>query len=295
LIAGGSGFLGSAIARRLEANGHETWLLSRREIRSSHRLHWDGRTQGAWCAHLGGMDAVVNVTGHSLAHWPWTPGMKQRFIDSRVEPARVLAEAVVQARPRPQVFVQTSGINYYGLDGPTTADESTTPASDYLAQLTVAWEAASASVEAAGVRRVVLRNAVVLDARAGMLPIMALPVRLFLGGRLGEGGQAMRWIHVDDCVDALLFLLGREDAHGAYNLIAPTPTSSDQFVRALEAALGRPYWLPAPKLVLRVALGEMSMLVTAGQYSRPRRLEELRYSFKFATIEAALDALYRIK
>ncbi len=242
---------------------------------------------------MAAVDAVVNVTGYSLANWPWTRGRKQRFLASRIVPTRALAAAVLQSEPRPRIFVQTSGINYYGLSGATPADESTPPAADFLAQLSVAWEAASETVESANVRRVITRNAVVLDRHGGLLPIMALPVRLFLGGRLGDGRQAMCWIHISDYLDSLLFLMENGKARGAYNLVAPTPTSSEEFVRALASTLHRPYWLPAPATLLRLGLGEMSALVAAGRFSRPQRLEELGYKFRFPSIEPALKDLYQ--
>ncbi len=242
------------------------------------------------------MDAVVNVAGYSLAHWPWTRGRKLRFIDSRVDPTRALADAVVRSRSRPSVFLQTSGVNYYGLQSESIADEATPPAEDFLAQLTVAWEAASEEVEAAGgVRRIIMRNAVVLDANRGLLPVMTLPTRLFLGGRLGAGSQALCWIHIVDYLEAALFLIENPLARGAYNVVSPEPTSSVQFTRALAATLRRPDWLPAPAALLRLVLGEMSVLVSAGRYCRPRRLEEAGFRFHFREIESALGNLYGVE
>ncbi len=239
------------------------------------------------------MDAIVNVTGYSLAHWPWSRAHKQRFIDSRVGPTRALADAVTGCRPRPTVFVQTSGVNYYGLTGATTADENTPPAMDFLARLTVAWEAASDKVEDEGVRRVIMRNAVVLDGRRGLLPVMAIPTQLFLGGRLGTGTQAFCWVHLSDYLEAVLFLITNQAASGAFNIVSPEPTSSAQFTRALAAALNRPHWLPAPAGLLGLVLGEMSVLVTAGRYCQPRRLTELGFAFQFAQIKPALRDLFR--
>ncbi len=234
----------------------------------------------------------MNVTGHSLAHWPWTRAQKERFLDSRVGPTRALCEAISHSRIRPKVFVQSSGINFYGLRGPTVADETTLPAADFLAELTVVWEKASERLEELGVRRVVTRNAVVLDSTYGLLPTMALPVRLFIGSRLGDGTQAMCWIHIADYLGVLRLLLESPDPAGAYNLIAPTPTSSDQFVRALGHILRRPIWMRLPPFLLRLVLGEMHVLVTGGRYCRPRRIEQLGYKFEFPDIESALDDLY---
>lgn len=239
------------------------------------------------------MEAIVNVTGHSLAHWPWTRAQKERFVDSRVGPTRALCDAISHSQTRPNVFVQSSGINFYGLRGSSMADETTPPAGDFLAELTVAWEKASERLDDLGVRRVVTRNAVVLDSSAGLLPTIALPVRLFLGSRLGDGTQAMCWIHVADYLGALLLLLKNPDAAGAYNLVAPTPTSSDQFMGALAHVLHRPIWMRVPTFLLRLFLGGMHVLVTGGRYCRPGRIAQLGYRFLFPDIEMALGDLYR--
>lgn len=293
LIAGGSGFMGTALAKSLQTAGHEVWVLTRREVRHESEIHWDGRTVDGWNRRVDEMDAVVNVTGFGLEHWPWTKLQKQRFLDSRVVPGRALVSAIEKSARRPSVFLQISGINHYGLRGDTIADESTPAADDYLAQLTVQWEAATQSIEELSVRRVVARSAVVLDAHGGLLPLMALPVRLFVGGPLGDGKQAVPWIHLADQVDALRFLLENEKARGVFNLIAPTPTSNADFMRAVAKTLHRPYWFPTPAFLLRLVLGEMSVLVVEGRYGRPKHLLELGYRFRFPTIQAALKDLFR--
>ena len=140
------------------------------------------------------------------------------------------------------------------------ADERTSLASDYLAELCVQWEAATRPVEELGVRCVVARSAVVLDMQGGLFPLMTLPVLLFIGGRLGSGNQAVPWIHIDDQIGALRFLLENGRMTGEFNLISPTPTSNDEFMRAIASASHHPYWFPTPTIVLRTILGEMSIL-----------------------------------
>ncbi len=292
MIAGGDGFLGSALSRALEADGHETWWLTRRPV--SHHQHtvWDGEHLGRWSDRVSLSDAVINVTGHSLAHWPWTNAQKRLFFTSRVKPTQALTTAIASARTKPEVYIQTSGINYYGLAGETPADEATSPADDFLARLSVEWEAASEDVASVGVRRVITRNALVLDARAGMLPLMSLPIRLCVGGRLADGRQAVPWIHISDYVDALTLLIRDPKAQGPFNIVAPMPTSSEQFMRALARALRRPYWLPIPQALLELPLGEMSVLLTGGRVSLPKRLPEMGYHFRFPSIEEAFSDLY---
>ncbi len=293
LIAGGSGFLGTALRTSLEADHHDVFILTRRPPKGPSELQWDGKTTNGWGDRMNEMDAVVNLTGFGLEHWPWTRKQKQKFVDSRVLPALALASAIQSATRRPRVFLQTSGINRYGLRGEGLADESAPPADDFLAQLTVRWEDATQSVEQLGVRRVIARNAVVLARNDGLFPLMALAPRLFVGGRFGDGKQAMPWVHIADQTRAMRFLFENENARGPFNLISPEPTSNAEFMRAVAKALHRPYWFHIPKPLLELILGEMSILLTEGRYSQPKRLIELGFQFRFGKLEDAMDDLLK--
>lgn len=291
LIAGGSGFLGKALTASLRNDGHEVIILSRRMPRNSNQIQWDGKTANGWGHIVNEVDAVIHVAGFGLQHWPWTRKQKQRFIDSRVNPGLALVSAIQSASRRPSVFLQSSGINRYGLRGNTIAEESTPPATDFLAQITVPWESATEPLEGLRVRRVIARSALVLAKNGGIFPLMALPARLFFGGRFGNGKQAVSWIHIIDQVNAVRFLLENESARGPYNLISPVPTSNAEFMRAVAKALHRPYWFHAPAVLLRLILGEMSILLTEGRYSQPKRLIELGFQFQFGELEIAMEDL----
>ena len=292
LIAGGTGFLGTALRNLLTHNSHEVFTLTRGSSRGRTQIHWDGKTAQDWGHVVNEMDAVANITGFGLEHWPWTKRQKQKFVDSRVLPGRALLAAIQSASRRPRVFLQMSGINRYGLRGEGIADESTPAAPDFLGQLTVKWEDATQPVEDLGVRRVVARTAVVLSGREGLFPLMALPARLFFGGKLGDGTQAMPWIHLADEVLALKYLLENEEARGAYNLIAPTTTSNAEFTRAIARTLHRPFWFHVPKFLLKLVLGEMSVLITEGRYSQPKRLMDEGFVFKYPSLEDALGNIF---
>lgn len=293
LIAGGTGFIGTALTQSLEQDNHKVLILTRRKSAKPNFIQWDGRTTDGWGHFVNDMDAVVNLTGYGLEHWPWTKRQKQKFIDSRVIPGLALASAIKDSSRRPGVFLQVSGINRYGLRNDTIADESTPPADDFLAQITVGWEDATKSVEELGVRRVITRNAVVLARRGGLFPLMALPMRLFFGGKFGDGEQATPWIHLDDQIAAMRFLLENENARGPYNLIAPTPTSNADFMRTVAKILKRPYWFHLPSFLLRIPLGEMCILLTEGSYSEPKRLLELGYEFRFPKLEEAVRDIFK--
>ncbi|HLO14032.1 MAG TPA: TIGR01777 family oxidoreductase [Anaerolineales bacterium] len=291
LIAGGSGFLGTALKDSLIKDHHDVFILTRHASMNPNQIHWDGKTTNGWEPLINEMDAVVNLTGFGLEHWPWTKRQKQRFVDSRVQPGRALASAIQSAARRPRVFLQTSGINRYGLRGEGIADESTPAADDFLAQLTVQWEDSTKPVEELGVRRVIARNAVVLARNDGLFPLMALAPRLFFGGKFGDGKQAMPWIHIADQTRAMRFLLENEDAQGPFNLISPELASNAEFMRAVTKALHRPYWFHIPKFLLRLFLGEMSILLTDGRYSQPKRLIELGFQFQFSKLINAMEDL----
>ena len=292
LIAGGSGFIGTSLGDLLRQEGHTVYTLTRKTPKHANQIHWDGRTSHGWAQRLNEMDAVVNLTGFGLEHWPWTKRQKEKFESSRVVPGLALVSAIQSASHRPGVFLQISGINRYGLRGEGIADESTPAADDYLAGLTVKWEASTQPLEELGIRRVVARSAVVIARRGGLFPLMTLPVRLFFGGKLGSGTQAMPWIHIGDAVRALAFLLENGNTQGAYNLIAPTPTSNEKFMREVARTLHRPFWFHVPAFLLRLVMGEMSVLITEGRYSQPRRLLEEGFKFNFPNIEKALTDLY---
>ena len=292
MIAGGSGFLGAALAKSFLAEGHKVFILTRGSsvISGAQAVKWDAKTTNGWGHLVNEMDVMIHLAGRSLSSWPWTSKTKRDFKDSRIIPGLALAQAILEATQRPGIFIQASGINHYGLHG-DPADESTPPGDDFLAQLTVQWEDATKSIEELGVRRVVVRSAVVLGKGEGLLSLMALPVKLFAGGPLGSGKFAMPWIHIDDWVGAVRYLIANESTSGAYNLIAPVPTSSADFYRALASVLHRPYWFPTPAFLLRILLGEMSVLVVEGRFAQPKRLIESGYKFQFEGPREALADL----
>jgi uncharacterized protein len=296
MITGGTGMIGTTLARSLLADGHQVIVLTRspntaRLPEGATALGWDGRTAAGWGEALRQVDGVVNLVGERLSRWPWTAAQKQRFVDSRVNGGHALVEAIQASASRPKVLIQASGANYYGPRGLEPVTEADAPGGDFLAELCKAWEVSTQPVEELGVRRAVIRSGIVLEAREGILPIMALPVRLFAGGRLGGGQQGLPWIHLQDEVAAIRFLLDNPAASGAYNLTSPRPVASAEFIKILAKVLKRPYWLPAPAFALRLALGGMATLVLDGIYLQPKRLLEKGFVFRYGEAEAALRSL----
>jgi uncharacterized protein (TIGR01777 family) len=298
LITGGTGMIGTALTKSLLAQGHQVWVLTRIPQKAqlpdgARAIGWNGKNAVGWGEKVSQVDAVVNLAGERLAKWPWTRSQKRRFWDSRVESGRALVQAIQASSPRPKVLIQASGVNYYGPRGLTPISEADAPGSDYLADLSRAWEGSTEPVEKMGVRRAIVRSAIVLSEQYGILPIMMFPVKLFVGGPLGDGSQGLPWIHLEDEVAAIRFLLENQSASGPFNLTSPVPISSSEFMREVAKQLHRPYWLPIPASILRLFLGEMATLVLDGAYLLPKRLQELGFEFRFSTVKAALRALLK--
>lgn len=295
VVAGGSGRIGRALVAELAGEGREVVVLSRRAGGDAgpgpRSVAWDGRSVGAWAAELEGAAGVVNLAGEDIAGGRWSAARKRRLLDSRVAPTGALVEAIRRARRPPAALLQASAVGYYGDRGDEALDESSAPGAGFLPEICVAWENASAPVEALGVRRVVLRTGLVLAREGGALPEMARPFRFGVGGPLGDGRQWMPWIHLADETAAIRFLLARADPRGPFNLVAPEPASNEAFSRALARVLGRPSLLRAPAFALRLALGEMAGMLLGGQRPAPRRLLEAGYRFRFPALEPALADL----
>jgi len=298
MIAGGSGLIGSALTRSLIDDGHEVWLLSRntgkvRLEKGVNALEWDGRTvEHQWLGVFGQMDAVVNLAGATIGQWPWSQAHKKEILQSRVDAGRTISKAFEKSSPRPPVLLQASGVGYYGPRDSEPMHEESPAGSDFLSTVAINWESATRVVDTMGVRRAILRTGLVLAREAGVLPLMALPVRLFAGGPIGSGKQGISWIHIRDQVRAIRFLMENDRARGAFNLCAPNPASNADFMSALARALHRPYWLAAPAFAIRLALGEMSDLLLSGQFAIPQRLINLGFAFDFESAYDAFADLY---
>jgi uncharacterized protein (TIGR01777 family) len=294
VIAGGSGFLGSALARTMAADGHDIIILTRQRSTTSpaprvSSVTWtpDG-TSGAWAHVVNGATAVINLAGESIAAKRWSAQQKQKLRDSRLLATRSLTTAIRQAASPPGTFISGSAVGYYGDRGEETLTEASPPGTDFLASLAKAWEASANDV--AQVTRVALvRTGIVLDRRGGALPKMLPPFQMFVGGPLGSGTQYMSWIHKEDWVRLVSWIVAAEGARGPLNATSPAPVTNAEFSKALGRALTRPSLLPAPAFALRLALGEMAdALLLSGQRALPVRATDLGFSFRYSNIDDAL-------
>jgi hypothetical protein len=303
LMAGGTGLIGRAFTKELVSAGHEVVLLTRRDAPTAPLgvtcVQWDGMVLPGGSRLIEDCDAVVNLAGQSIAgdnvasilFRRWTKAVKRDILGSRLRVGEALARGIEASTRKPAVLLQASAVGYYGADVRTPTDEQAPAGKDFLGRVCIAWEGTTARVQGLGVRRVVLRTGVVLSPAGGVLPMVALPFRLFAGGRLGDGRQPFPWIHLRDQVRAMRHLLEHETAEGPFNLVAPTLVTNSDLARALAAAMHRPNWLPVPGFALDALLGEKASLVLRGQAALPARLQAHGFTFEFPEISAALRDL----
>jgi uncharacterized protein (TIGR01777 family) len=304
IIAGGSGLIGRELTTTLSTDGDEVIILSRKpelikglppRVRA---VQWDGKTVKEWGKYIDNCDAVVNLTGENLSGEGllpsrWTNERKIRLLQSRVNSGEVLTKAIQLADAKPSLFLQASGVGFYGTQQEKPLTEEDPSGNDFLANLCIEWEASSQPVESMGVRRVVVRNGVVLSVKGVALRLLLLPYKLWVGGTLGDGRQVYSWIHMSDEVNAIRFLIRNEHAKGTYNLSAPNPVTNDEFGRNISKVMKRPHYLPIPSFAIRLVLGEVSMMVLQGQRVLPQRLLMEGYVFKFPILEEAIIDLLK--
>jgi uncharacterized protein (TIGR01777 family) len=301
VIAGGSGLIGRRLTEALLADGWAVDVLTRDPKRATNRIpagaravQWSAKTDEALTAALDGADGVVNLAGVSIGPRPWTPGRKRAILGSRLAATDAIVGAIGALPPdrRPSVLVNASGTDVYTGRDAQPADETTEPATDFLADVCVRWEAAAVAAEPLGVRVVRVRTAFVIAPGGPIMRILALPFRLFVGGRLGSGRQWFSWIHIDDLVGIYALALRDSSISGPLNATSPTPIQERDLAKAIGRALHRPSWLPVPGWVLRLAMRDQATLVLGSRRVVPARALAAGYSFRYPTLDLALaDAL----
>ncbi|HVT73207.1 MAG TPA: TIGR01777 family oxidoreductase [Lacunisphaera sp.] len=303
VLAGGSGFLGRALASRLAADGWEVVILSRAPEHilvpapaagAIRAVWWNAETAGGWRKELDGATAVVNLAGRSI-HCVHTLANSAEIIESRLNATQALGRALALAKQPPATWVQCSAAGYYGNADDEVRDESAPPGRGFLAEVCRRWEEAAGAVDVPGCRRVTLRLGVVLDRHAGALPVLTRLVRHYLGGPAGTGRQYFSWIHGEDAGRIFQTVIERSDLAGVYNAAAPEPVRNRELMAALRRELGRPWCPAAPAWVVRLAarrwLDTEPALVLQGQRLAPTRLLAAGFEFKYPQLAPALADL----
>ena len=294
VVTGASGMVGRRLVASLETAGYRVIRLRRHGTPGDDERLWDPQASSYDPALFAGADAVIHLAGENIAAERWSERRKRLIFDSRVETTGRIAAALACSSEPPRALLVASAVGYYGDRGDEMLDERSTPGEGFLAHVCQHWEAAAEAATSAGIRLLALRFGMVLDRQGGALARMLGPFNWGLGGRLGSGRQFVSWIHLEDLVRAVLWLLAADDSAGPYNLVSPNPLRNRRLTSILGESLGRPTFLPAPAFALRLALGEMAdELLLASSRVFPKRLQEAGFEHRFETFEAAMEDLLR--
>lgn len=294
-ITGGTGLIGRSLIRELSDRGNKITVLTRDVIKARNVFK---SSVDFYCPSLDALetlddyDAVINLAGEPIVGKRWSERQKEVLCESRWSITYRLSELIKNSTNPPQVFISGSAVGYYGAQNGKTLTERSHPHDEFLHQLCYKWEQLAADSESDRTRVCVLRTGIVLSKDGGMLPKMILPFRFGLGSVFGRGDQYISWIHIQDMVDGILFLLNNFDAKGVFNLTAPNPETNKMFSRKLAAAMSRPCLFHLPKFLLKIILGEMSTMVVDGQRVVSENLLKSGYRFSFENLDDALEEIF---
>ncbi|QXH57461.1 TIGR01777 family oxidoreductase [Pseudomonas maumuensis] len=294
LLTGGTGLIGQHLCQRWLGEGHRLTVWSRRpeQVAKICGTGVRGVARLDDIAEDDTVDAVINLAGAPIADRPWTAARRTLLWASRVALTEQLLAWLESREQKPSVLVSGSAVGWYGDGGERELTETSAPVKeDFASQLCIAWEETALRAQALGIRVVLVRTGLVLAADGGFLSRLLLPYKLGLGGPLGDGRQWMPWVHIDDQIALIDFLMQHKDASGPYNACAPEPVRNREFAKRLGRTLHRPAFMPMPALLLKAGLGELSTLLLGGQRARPVRLLAAGFTFRFNDLQSALDNL----
>jgi uncharacterized protein len=292
-ISGATGLVGQQLGESIRKQGDDVLVVSR-SGGGENTLVWDPAGGKLDPSKLSGVDAFVHLAGESIADGRWTEAKKARIRESRVSGTRLVAEALASLSDGPKTLIAASAIGFYGDRGAEVCQESDSPGTGFLPDVCVAWEAATAPAEAAGIRVVKLRIGVVLSPKGGALAKMLPPFRLGAGGVIGSGRQYFSWVALDDLIPIIQFALTNATLSGPVNAVAPQAVTNHEYTKTLGKVLGRPTVFPMPAFAARLAFGEMAdALLLASARVVPEKLKEAGYVFQYPELEPALRAMLR--
>jgi uncharacterized protein (TIGR01777 family) len=291
LISGSHGLVGAALVKLLTTEGHEVVRLVRSAAGSS-EIEWHPEKGLIDSQHLEELDAVVHLAGENIATGRWTNEKKRAIRESRVKGTALLSQSLAKLSRPPAVFVSASAIGYYGDRGDEPLTEQSTPGTGFLSDVCREWEQSTTPAAEKGIRTVLARIGIILDAEGGALQQMLTPFRMGIGGRIGHGKQWMSWIALDDVVSAIRFLIHDRFVNGPVNFVSPFPVTNAEFTKTLGRVLSRPTLFPIPAFAARLAFGEMAdALLLSSAKVEPAVLKARGYAFLWPRLELTLRRL----
>lgn len=295
LITGATGLIGSSLTARLLGLSHQLTVLTRDPQRARSRLGDQPTYRQTLDDYrsLNEFDAVLNLAGEPIADQRWSAKQKKRLCYSRWDLTERLATMINASSTPPRVLISGSAVGYYGNQGQAVVTEEDPPHDEFTHQLCQRWESLALQAQSDATRVCLLRTGVVLAAQGGAFAKMLRPFRLGLGGPIGNGRQYLPWIHLEDMISGIIFLLEHETLQGPFNMVAPYPVHNEQFAAQLANVLDRPAFMRVPAFVMRLLMGEAAALVLGGQRAVPRRLEQAGFHFHYLELEQALNHLIK--
>ncbi|MBM7650249.1 uncharacterized protein (TIGR01777 family) [Bacillus ectoiniformans] len=296
-IAGGTGFVGRYVTEELLKEGYTVYILTRsakNKKNTEHIKYVEWLNDKHPETMLEGVNVFINLAGQSLNSGRWTDETKQKIVESRISSTREIIRIMGQLNEKPDVFINASAIGIYPISKTDTfTEESTAEGSGFLAETVKIWEKEARGAETLGIRTVLTRFGIILGKEDGALPKMAMPYKMFAGGKIGSGKQWMSWIHVKDIARAIVFTIKETSIEGPVNLTAPHPKTMNNLGKTLAKVLKRPHWLFVPGFAMKTALGEMSTLILDGQKVLPVKLLDHHFIFSFSELKGALEDIYK--
>ncbi|MDQ0200684.1 TIGR01777 family oxidoreductase [Neobacillus ginsengisoli] len=296
-ITGGTGFVGKALVSELVKHDHEIVILTRKSMQATQNnriryVKWliEGSNP---IDYLQDTDIIINLAGESISSGRWNKQRQDLIVNSRKNAVREILDIANKLTNKPKALINASAIGFYGTSETNVfTEEDKGLGNDFLSDTVKQWESEANKAAELGMRTVLCRFGIILDKNEGALPKITLPYKAFIGGNLGNGRQWMSWIHIEDVVKGILFILENEKMKGPVNFTAPHPVTMNEFGKTLANVLHRPHWLPAPSFALRLLLGEMSMLVLEGQKAIPKKLIENGFHFNYTELSSALKNIF---
>ncbi len=298
LITGGTGFVGTGLVKRLLNEGYKINLLVREDVKNHENpnlktFKWDVYSGDVDRECIEDVDAIIHLAGEEIAARRWTDERKQQIAESRTKSIRMLYGLMRRNKNQVNHVISASAVGFYGDRGDELLTETSLPSKDFLAETCIAWEEAVDEGEKLGLRIVKLRSGIILDSDGGVLPQIEKPLHFGFGVIPGSGKQWVSWIHLQDAINIYTYALENESMKGAYNMAAPEPVTLEEMTRSIAGAMKKsPLFIHAPEFALKVAIGEMSLMVLESVKVSPEKLTKSGYTFEYPYIQEALYEIY---